>query len=265
MGVVLVTGASGFLGGSLCQTLSQTWKVHGTHWTHPLVHPRVIGHRLNLTDAPAVLQLWQDCQPDAVIHTAAQANANVCEQQPEVTDALNVIVAGQLAQCCAEANIPFLFMSTDLVFGGDHPPYAETDPADPLSHYGRQKAIAEAQILATYPRATICRLPLLYGLASPTGQGFLQGFLAKLRAGQPSSLFTDEFRTPVTVMDAAMGVQLALERHVEGVWHLGGPERISRYDFGRQIAQAFGLSYATIQPSLRAAVSMPAPRPRDVS
>jgi dTDP-4-dehydrorhamnose reductase len=215
--------------------------------------------------APAVQQLWQDCQPDAVIHTAAQANAHLCEQQPQQTEMLNVLFACQLAERCAQANIPFLFISTDLVFGGEHAPYGETDPVSPLSHYGRQKAIAETQILKVYAHATICRLPLLYGLASPNGQGFLPSFLAKLKAGQPLPLFTDEWRTPVTVADAATGIRLALARGVRGILHLGGPERISRYDFGLKMAEAFRLSAATIQPCLRADVSLPAPRPRDVS
>jgi len=57
---------------------------------------------------------------------------------------------------------------------------------------------------------------------------------------------------------------LALDK-VQGIIHLGGKERLSRYEFGLLMAQAFQLPTAQIQPCLQSDVPMSAPRPRDVS
>jgi dTDP-4-dehydrorhamnose reductase len=281
MVALLMTGASGFLGSYLYQhlcspegqaalrsrlgTTSDTAvSIHGTYHRHV---PSGNGclHQVDLTDATAVDRLWQQIQPQAVIHSAAVSNAHQCEQDPEGTHRVNVGAAVALARRAAGEGIPFIFLSTGLVFGGDCAPYAEGSKPHPLSHYGRQKAEAEAAILELYPQATVCRLPLLYGAATATGQCFLQGFLAQLRQGHSISLFTDEFRTPVEAGDAARGIVQMLAQRVTGIIHLGGPERLSRYDFGRIMARQFHLPWAQMVPKRRAEVTLPAPRPGDTA
>ena len=288
---LLMTGASGFLGSYLYQHLCSSEgqgalqsrlaiaaaggavSIHGTY--HRRVPPgNGCLHPVDLTDATAVDRLWQQIQPQAVIHSAAVSNAHQCEQDPEGTHAINVTAAVALARRAASDGIPFVFLSTGLVFGGDgrrpaprdhRAPYTESAKPRPLSHYGRQKAEAEAAILELYPPATVCRLPLLYGAATATGQCFLQGFLSQLRQGQSISLFTDEFRTPVEAGDAARGIVQMLAQGVTGIIHLGGPERISRYDFGRIMAHQFHLPLAQMVPKRRAEVHLPAPRPGDTA
>ncbi|MFE4106993.1 SDR family oxidoreductase [Almyronema epifaneia] len=264
MAKLLVTGASGFLGSYVCELAqARGWQVWGTYYRQC---PRLAGislQPLNLADLAAIAALLQAVQPDAVIHTAAQSKPHVCQRQPEITYPINVTAAVRLAQLCAEAQIPYVFTSTDLVFNGEAAPYGEADAPTPLSHYGVQKAIAEAAILAAYPLATVCRLPLLYGAATPTASCFLSAFVSKLQQAEPLCLFTDEFRTPVSVTCAAEGLLLALQ--TSGILHLGGTERLSRYDFGRLLAGVLNLPETRLTASLRSQVAMPAPRPQDVS
>lgn len=82
MKTLLVTGASGFLGGQVCQLARSHWQVHGTYSQHPLNLPQVILHSLDLTDQARVQAFLGDLRPDAIIHTAAQAKPNRCEQDP---------------------------------------------------------------------------------------------------------------------------------------------------------------------------------------
>jgi len=262
---LLVTGASGFLGGYACRSLAQDWQVWGTYRTHAIAPTDIQTVALDLTDAASEQACWETTRPDAVLHAAAISKANQCQQDPTGSYAMNVTAAVTLAKRCAAANIPFLFTSTDLVFDGTQPPYRERDRPMPLNVYGQQKAEAEAQILAAYPDATICRLPLLYGAATPTASCFLQGLLAAIAAGKPLHLFTDEHRTPVAVTDVVQGLKLALDRGVTGILHLGGAERINRYTFGLKVAAAFQWPTTSITPCLQADVDLSAPRPKDVS
>lgn len=261
---LLVTGASGFLGWHLCRAAQATWQVEGTYHRHTPPLPGVALHSIDFTD-PDALKTWLNAlAPDAVIHTAALSQPNRCEQAPDLSHRLNVEATRVLAQYCGERPIPFVFTSTDQVFDGQAAPYSEASPPSPISVYGRHRVEAEALIQAQHPTAAICRLPLLYGPPSPTAECFLQGFVRTLKAGQPLHLFTDEFRTPAYVEDAAAGLLLALE-NAQGLLHLSGPERLSRYDFGLQMAKAFGLDKGLILPSKQADVTMPAARPADVS
>ncbi|MBW4463086.1 MAG: SDR family oxidoreductase [Nodosilinea sp. WJT8-NPBG4] len=261
---LLITGASGFLGWHLARAAQATWQVEGTYHRHAPPLPGVKLHRVDLTDAIAVKALLTQVSRDAVIHTAALSQPNHCEQEPDLSYAMNVEATRMLAQFCGSHHIPFAFTSTDQVFDGQTAPYDETSPPNPISVYGRHKAETEAIIQALHPTAAICRLPLLYGPPSLTAECFLQGFLRTLEAEQPLRLFTDEFRTPAYVEDVAAGLLLALEK-TAGLLHLGGPDRLSRYDFGLRMAEVFGLDKGLILPSKQADVSLPAPRPADVS
>lgn len=261
---LLITGASGFLGWHLCRAAHGRWQVEGIYHRH---RPPLLGvglHSIDLTDLDTLKTRLDTLNPEAIIHTAALSQPNRCEQLPDLSYRLNVEATGVLAQFCSDRQIPFAFTSTDQVFDGQAAPYSEASTPSPISVYGRHKVEAEALIQAMYPAAAICRLPLLYGPPSPTAECFLQGFVRTLKAGQPLHLFTDEFRTPAYVEDAADGLLLALES-ATSLLHLGGPERLSRYDFGLQMAEAFGLDKSLILPSKQADVAMPAPRPPDVS
>jgi dTDP-4-dehydrorhamnose reductase len=103
----------------------------------------------------------------------------------------------------------------------------------------------------------------MFGVA-PHAPSFLQSFVETLQAGQTLKLFTDEVRTPVNGQTAAQGILLALNQGPNCL-HLGGPERISRYDFGRLLAKVLNCSEALIQACRQADVPMAAPRSADVS
>lgn len=262
---LLVTGASGFLGWNLCQQAAQRWRVVGTYGAHPVAIAGVEMRPVDLTDEGAIAALMASVQPAAVIHLAAQSSPNICQRSPEVSHRINVDAAVLLAKLCADRAIPLVFTSTDLVFDGRRSPYREADPVNPISVYGEQKAIAEEKILSLYPWATVCRMPLMFGEAGPVAKSFLQWMLETLRSGQELALFTDEFRTPVSGRAAVQGLLLALQQGVSGLLHLGGPERIARYEFGQRLAEVMDLPRDLIRPCSQASVASAAPRPADVS
>jgi dTDP-4-dehydrorhamnose reductase len=264
MKTLLITGVSGFLGWHIYQKTRLSWSSFGTYFSKNVNSndPNLI--KINLTDLAAVKELFQEIRPDAVIHTAAQSKPNLCQEFPQASEAINVTASLEIARLCSQYQIPLVFTSTDLVFDGKNAPYRENDPVSPVSIYGEQKIAAEKGILALYPRAAICRMSLMFGSPSPTANSFLQPFLTTLREGKELSLFTDEYRTPIGANSAVSGVLLALEK-VQGIIHLGGKERVSRYQFGLLIAEVFNIPKEQIKPCLQSDVLMSAPRPPDVS
>lgn len=261
---LLITGASGFLGWNLASLAAEKWDVYGTYWSHPANIPGVTYLKLDLTDWTQLKALFQDLQPNAVIHLAAQSSPNLCETQPEAVYRLNVRASCDIAGLCADADIPCVFTSTDLVFDGKKAPYQESDPVCPISQYGEQKVAAELEMLARYPKTAICRMPLMFGQAPAYANSFIQPFVQTLRAEKDLRLFTDEFRTPVSGKTAAQGLLLALEK-VQGRIHLGGRERVSRYEFGQLMVDVLELPAAGLKACRQRDVPMAALRPPDVS
>jgi dTDP-4-dehydrorhamnose reductase len=262
---LLISGASGFLGWHLCQKARADWDVYGTYASHCLEIDGVNLIKLDLTDFQALKQLFERLQPDAVIHTAARAKPNFCQQYPRESFEINVTASLNLAGLCNDFAIPCVFTSTDLVFDGLNPPYRESDRVSPISYYGEQKVLAESGMLERHPQTTICRMPLMFGVASPTAESFLQPFIKTLREGKELSLFVDEVRTPVSASTAASGLLLVLEKKLAGILHLGGKERISRYQFGCLMAEVLQLPQARLTSCQQKDVPMSAPRSPDVS
>jgi dTDP-4-dehydrorhamnose reductase len=261
---LLITGASGFLGWYLCQVAQRQWEVYGTYCSQAIAIPGVTTIKVDISDFGALQELFATVQPDAVIHLAAQSSPNACQTHPEASHAINVTASINIAGLCSDRAIPCVFTSTDLVFDGLNPPYCETDPVNPVNLYGEQKVLAEVGMRSRYPQTAICRMPLMFGAASPTATSFMQPFIQMLRQEQELRLFTDEFRTPASATTAAQGLLLALEK-VQGCVHLGGKERISRYEFGRLLVEVLDLPATGLQACRQADVKMAAPRPPDVS
>lgn len=261
---LLITGASGFLGWHICQIAKPEWEVYGTYYNHQLEIPGIKMLKVNLIDFQELKSIFNHIAPTAVIHTAAQSQPNFCQTHPQESQAINVTASCNIASLCADHSIPCVFTSTDLVFNGLNPPYRETDPVSPVNLYGEQKVMAEIGMLERYPQTAICRMPLMFGMETPTVTSFMQPFIQTLKAGKELNLFIDEFRTPVSAKTAAQGILLALEK-VTGLIHLGGKEKISRYDFGRLLVEVFKIDDAKVQACRQQDVKMAAPRPPDVS
>ncbi|MBD2338365.1 NAD(P)-dependent oxidoreductase [Calothrix sp. FACHB-156] len=261
---LLVTGASGFLGWHICQQAKPEWEVYGTYFANSLEIPGLKTLKVNLSNFQELKQIFNDIKPAAVIHTAALSQPNFCQTHPQESYAINVTASCNIAGLCADYAIPCAFTSTDLVFDGLNAPYQETDSVNPLNIYGEQKVQAEIGMLERYPHTAVCRMPLMFGMATPTAKSFMQQFIETLQADKELSLFIDEFRTPVSGKTAAQGLLLGLEK-VQGLIHLGGKERISRYDFMRLLVEVFEIPNATLKGCRQEDIKMAAPRPKDVS
>lgn len=273
-GALLITGAGGFLGRALVRAAEKkygvTALVRETSTSLPYlralpdVSPNFSIETAELCDHAAMRALFKRIQPRAVIHAAALSRAGDCFADPEASRRVNVEASRNVAVLCAEADIPLAFTSTDMVFDGEHAPYAETDKANPLSVYGRHKAEAEEAVKEACPHALICRLPLLFGNAWPHVRTFFQVMMEKLQQGEALTLFGDEIRTPLDTQAAAEGIMQLLGRE-SGVFHLGGPQAISRYDFGVLLAEAMHVERPAIRPASLKDMDFAEPRPRDLT
>jgi dTDP-4-dehydrorhamnose reductase len=279
---LLITGVSGFLGWNIARLARHEWDVMGTYFSvkrqiAQTAFTAIETGRIDLTDFRDMREMMAMVRPYAVIHTAALTDPNYCETHPDESFRMNVDAARNLAGLCGDREIPFVFTSTDLVFDGTKAPYGEDDPITPISVYGEHKAQAEMEIVERYALAAICRMPLMFGERSPTHISFLQWMVDKMERGEPLPLFRDEFRTPVDAESAARGllmiarsglpeVQDEEERPpITGRLHLGGPERISRYEFGLLVQEIGQFPNARIDPVSLGDITLAAARPPDVS
>lgn len=262
----LITGASGQLGGHVLRLLAQE---PGPPLILPLAGRGVAGpaataNHIDLADADALRARVADFRPTHVLHLGAMTAVGECCGQPERARLVNTVATEVLAGAAHRVDARLLFSSTDMVFDGEAAPYCETDPPHPLSHYARTKVAAE-QALAAFPNALVVRIPLLYGISCSGRETTFVQQLAALRNGQPLRLFTDEFRTPVWLADAARAMIGLARSDLTGLIHVAGPQRLSRYDLLAACAKLLGIAQPNLVRASRLDIAAGEPRPADLS
>lgn len=260
---LLLTGASGFLGYHLLR-LAADWEVYGMYHSKEFDSNTATPIRCDIANYIELGNYFEDIEPDAVIHTAAIADANFCQENKEHSYLVNVDAARNMAGICSDYRIPFAFTSTDLVFDGSKGMYREEDTRNPVSIYGEQKAKAEDEVLKIYPNATVFRLPMMFGFADASQTNYLQQFISQMKKGGTVNLFTDEYRSVCGAKSISKGI-VQLFEHTSGLIHLAGRERLSRFEFGKIAVQAFGIETGKINACSQKDVKLSAPRPADVS
>ena len=128
---ILVTGASGLLGLNLSLRMIETHTIVGVDRNKLSGTPFEILNA-DLLETGACSRLLDEVRPDAIIHTAANANVDACESDPENAHLLNAEFPGQLAEICAQRGVHMIHISTDAVFDGTKDSlYTEDDKPNP--------------------------------------------------------------------------------------------------------------------------------------
>ncbi len=262
---ILITGISGFVGHHFIAKSRPNRQLFGTYHQNEVQFTDITCYSLAITDTAAFIALLEDIKPDTVIHLAALSNPNYCENHPENCQEVNSAATFHLITACQERDIHFIFASTDLVFDGKKPPYTEKEATNGIMTYGLDKAKTEHLAELMYPnKVTIARLPLQYGWCE-TAPNFLTNWVKTLKSGNTIKAFTNEYRTAAWAGDVADGLLLLAEQEAKGIWHLGGPERQSRYDFAIEVTKILDVDPALVIPVLQKDIKMAAARPTDVS
>ncbi len=249
----IITGAAGLIGHYFVKNAfrwAPAWEAHGLSRAD-----------LDLTDAVAVERVWRSVKPDAVIHCAAMSRTKDCEQHPELARRINVEATTHLARLSKD--IPFIFLSSGEVFNGTGGWYRESDRADPINIYGKNKLEAEQYVLQN-PRHTAVRIVLTAGTSEYGNRSFVEDMCRAVRNGGNMTLYDDEFRCPLPAGAIVRAVWELLDRNQPGLYHLGGCERLSRWEIGQALLPWYPeLRGRLIQGSSRD--HQGAPRPGDLS
>jgi len=220
----IITGAAGLIGQYLVKTASRwapDWKVTGLSRAD-----------LELTETLNVDARIHALKPDLLIHCAALSRTKACEQDPEQARRINVETTAHLAQLSED--IPFIFLSSGEVFEGKAGWYGETDEPNPINVYGRTKLEAEQAVLE-HSGHTVVRIVLTAGTSETGDRSFVEDMCRTAKSGKDVTLYADEFRCPLPAGVIARAIWELVDRKQPGLYHLGGSERLSRWEIGETL------------------------------
>jgi dTDP-4-dehydrorhamnose reductase len=235
---VIVFGGGGQLGIELCQELERRqWAVQ-----------RFDRQILDITDAAAVERAIGEADPQLVINSAAYNQVDIAESEPLAAIAVNALAVRNLAMGCRQTGAQLVHYSTDYVFDGTKgSPYIETDTPHPLGAYAVSKLAGELYAQAYLDNPLIIRTSGVFGpggMFTPRGN-FVELMLRLAKSGNPIRVVQDHVASPTYAPAMAARTVDLVERNLRGVFHLGGGEPISWYDYAKLIFEL-----AKVGPSL---------------
>lgn len=266
MKTILTTGSNGLLGQKLTEKILAEGRVKliatakGAN-RYPLQEGYSYAE-MDILDIMQVREVIEKYQPDAIIHTAAMTNVDICEANKELCRQLNVDAVQTLLSLCEEKNIQLIHLSTDFVFDGADGPYKEDDAVNPVSYYGESKVLAEELLKNSKANWTILRTILVYGITNDMSRSNIVLWAkAALEKASPINIVNDQWRMPTLAEDLAEACLLAVEKNAQGVYHISGKDYMSIADLVRKVADYWALDQSFINEISSTSLNQAAKRP----
>jgi dTDP-4-dehydrorhamnose reductase len=261
--MILITGANGLLGQKLCRDFSASHEVTACD-LHPQSFAPISGvtyRPLDVTNQPETRWYIQNTKTQAIINAAAYTDVDGCETHKKEAWVVNVGAVENLARICREREIKLIQLSTDYVFDGENGPYSEEDHPQPVSFYGETKLESEKLTAQSGIDFLIVRTNVLYGSGYKVRQNFLLWLLDKLSQDEKIKIVTDQFNNPTLADNLSECIQEMVEKKLSGIYHVGGAEYLSRYDFAIKAALKFDFDPALISSTQTEFLEQKAARP----
>lgn len=242
---ILITGGSGFLGQYLNIALAEKYQIITTFYQNPGNCNLFNNVRIDLRNFGELKKLFITFLPEVVIHTAAVSDTilNSSLSAKDVYN-INVNVTEELAKLCKEFGSKLIYTSTDLVYAGYRGSYLSEDAKlIPISLYAETKLMGEVKIKQTFDNYIILRTALLFGFGLNHSKCHFQFMYEQLKNNKPVRVFTDQFRSPISVIEAARLISELVGKDISGeIINFGGPERVSRYELAARLCDLTGLN-----------------------
>lgn len=233
---ILITGGKGQLGTTLLSALAE-------HDLMPIDLPEY-----DIVNRAGLFDLFDETQPELVIHCAAYTNVDGCARDPELAHRVNVLGTQNVALACQRSDAPMVHISTNEVFSGDDPDgYDEWMPLSPRNPYARSKAAAEVAVQSLLSRYYIVRTAWLY---SSGGRNFIHAILRAAREEGTVRVVTDEVGNPTFAADLAEAISRLIVTEQYGIYHFVNSGACSRWAFANEILRLAGLEHVTSIPIL---------------
>ncbi|MDH3203050.1 MAG: dTDP-4-dehydrorhamnose reductase [Nitrosopumilus sp.] len=259
----LVTGSAGLVGQNVVRDLvKKNQEVFSVYHNDRPVDGTPIN--LDLTDLEKIKHTMQDIKPDIVIHLAAMTNVDLCETEQELAHTINVKSTETLAKQAAKSKAFFVYISTDYVFDGKEGMKKEDDIPNPLGYYGKTKLEGEMVLNNLASNWAIARTSTPFGL-HPKKKSFPLWVKESLESKKEINVLTDQFTSPTYVPNLSKMIIEVATKQINGIIHLAGASRISRYELASMIAEKLNLDKKLLLKAKTEEMNWKAKRPKDSS
>jgi dTDP-4-dehydrorhamnose reductase len=245
---IIITGGSGLLGQYLSKEFSKSNEVISLYRKNSLSSDKFNSKKLDIRNHILLNDLFESFKPDIVIHAAAISNPLLSLEAKDVYD-INVSSTKMIAELCEKYSVRLIYTSTDLVYAGYRGSMLKEDSKlIPVSLYAETKLMGEIKIQETFDNYIILRIALLYGFGLGNKTSHFQEMYESLKTGKPVRLFYDQYRTPVSLPEAASIIHKLCNHNIRDVIvNVAGKEKVNRVEMGEKLCAIAGFDKRLIQ------------------
>lgn len=217
----------------------------------------------DVRQADVVRSFIESETPQLVVNCAAYNTVDRAESEPAAAYFANGLAVRNLATACRGVNARLVHFSTDYVFDGTKgTAYTEEDRPHPINAYGVSKLSGEHYAFAYLDDALVIRTCGVFGPEGiHTAHGnFVETMWRNAHAGRPLRVVTDTIASPTYAPALAAKAVAMADAGCTGLYHVGGGETVSWYDFAKLIFEVSQLK-ADLAPTTRAEYVSSAARP----
>lgn len=239
---VLILGASGMLGHTLCQRFANRFETYATlrqgfsarQHAGIFAESRIVP-QVSVENFDSLIRAIAVVRPAVVINCIGIIKQLEAAKDPLLSISINALFPHRLAQVCQAASSRLIQIGTDCVFSGRKGSYTEDDISDAEDLYGRTKFLGEVAA----PNCLTLRTSII-GRELHGKYGLFEWFLSQ--KGQAVKGFAKAIYTGFTTLALADIIGRVIEQFPElsGVWQVSS-ESISKYALLTLVNQVFQL------------------------
>jgi len=259
---ILVTGANGLLGEKCTLQLNRNFEVVATDLQENLIFDGDLTYRpLDITEEERVKEVIKDEDPEIILNCGAFTDVDASEENKEKAREINVQGVQNLVNSASPLGAHIIHISTDYIFDGTNGPYKEDDEISPVNFYGQTKYESERILIGSKIPWTIIRTNVIFGYSKNREASFVNWVIQSLSRGDKIQVVNDQFGNPTWADGFAQMVEELVQERPEGIYHYGGKDYLSRFEFALSIADVFSLDNQLIQKVKTRALDQEAKRP----
>ena len=234
---IYIAGSGGMLGEAVYEHFSDLATVRATDvdlnvdWLH----------YADVTDFNELKKDIENFSPDVIINLAAMTDMEECERRQTDAWKVNALGAENCVRIASNLGVPYVYISTAGIFGGEKEFFTDYDQPNPLSIYAKSKYHGEKVALA-YQRAFAIRAGWMMGGGPEKDKKFINKIFRQIESGK-AELFVvdDKLGTPTYTIDFAKGIHKLIESELYGVYNQVCQGSCSRFDVAEAFLELLGV------------------------
>lgn len=239
---ILITGASGFIGGNFARHLSYNTNHNIYTCSRKAVKKNYGNHYpIDLTKTEDVKGMVESIKPDAIFHIAANPIVKLKEGKPTEIIHDNVIATQNLLHY-APQSCKFIFASSVVVYGDVNEVCTEDQVCNPTSVYGVTKLSSE-HLVNTYTSMDRVR-GTNFRLCATVGRGITHGivydFINKLKSDNPYLEVIGDYpgsQKPFAhITDVIKALKLSINKDLKGTFNVTPEDQATVKDVAQAVS-----------------------------